>query len=364
MTVATTSNKTIALGNGATTVFNYGFLIQAASQLVVVYTDATGLATVLSPSTYTVAGVGQSGGGTVTYPLSGSPIASGTRLTMYRSVLVNQLTKLTNQGSYNPAVVEAALDYIVMIEQQIIETVGRGLVVPIDDVNPIVTLPTQTQRSNNGAGGLVLGFNAAGDPVLYASPGSLTISAYITGLMNQATAALARAYLGSGTTGDALFLTATAAAARAAIGLAPASAFVHRNGTSLSLSNAVITPVPFTTEVYDDVGIHDNAVNPERLTVPAGYTRAKLRGRATFASSAVGERTINFSKNGAAFAGGGGETRYGNTSPTTVSLFIASPMVPVVAGDYFTMDVYQNSGGALTLNGNSSETWFGIELIP
>jgi len=239
LTLATTTRKTIALGNDATTIFNYNFKIQNTGQMVVLYTDADGNSSILAVGTYTVAGAGSASGGTVTYPLSGSPIATGTKLTMYRSVLVQQLTKLINQGSYNPEVVEAALDYLTMIEQQIIETVGRAIVVPIDDVNPVVELPGQEQRSNAGAGGLAMGFDANGDITLLAGLGALTVSGFMTTFVTKTTAALGRAYLESGATGDLLFKAATAAAARSTLGSGAAGDALFLTATALAARQAI-----------------------------------------------------------------------------------------------------------------------------
>src|SRR5690348_4477621 len=110
MTIATSSSRAIARGNGVATSFAFGFLIPDSSEMTVTYTDASGVQTVLDPSLYTVAGIGDAAGGTVTYPLSGSPIASGTSITIARAVPYTQPTSLVNQGGYYPAVVEGALD--------------------------------------------------------------------------------------------------------------------------------------------------------------------------------------------------------------------------------------------------------------
>lgn len=124
MTISTTANQVIAAGDGVNTAFNFSFQVRGASDLVVTYTDASGISTTLPSSAYSVAlnaiAAGQlwAAGGAVTYPLSGSPIASGTRLTITRQLAPLQSTSLINQGGYYPQSVESALDVLTMMVQQ------------------------------------------------------------------------------------------------------------------------------------------------------------------------------------------------------------------------------------------------------
>lgn len=117
-TLTTTTNSTIALGNGVTTVFSYNFIIPNASQAVIIYTDADGVSTTLNPSQYTITGLNNSAGGTVTYPTAGSPIANGTTLTISRVVPYVQTTAIASQGPTFRAI-ENALDYLTMQTQQL-----------------------------------------------------------------------------------------------------------------------------------------------------------------------------------------------------------------------------------------------------
>lgn len=133
MAVSTTSNKVIHNGNAAATVFPYGFPILDASHLAVVYTDPAGAETTLSPSQFSVTGIGSRGGGSVTYTRSGAPIAVGTKLTIVRSVPYTQTTVLSNQGGYYPEVVERRFDEIYMAIQQLAEIVSRTTVSSISD---------------------------------------------------------------------------------------------------------------------------------------------------------------------------------------------------------------------------------------
>ena len=128
MTIATVTAKTTQQGNGATTVWNYGFLIPNQQSIAVTLTDVNGNQTLLGFGTqYSVTGLGVPAGGTVTYPLVGSPLAVGNSITIQRVAPAQQLTSLINQGGFFPDVVEAALDYVTMLVQDNAEAATRAL---------------------------------------------------------------------------------------------------------------------------------------------------------------------------------------------------------------------------------------------
>ena len=164
MTVSTTTSKTVLLGNGSQSVFPFAFEIPASGDEVITYTDASGNSTVVPSSQYTVAGFGVATGGTVTYPLLGSAIASGTTLTIERVLPLQQTTSLSNQGSYFPSAVESALDYRAMVEQQLQTEVGYCISAPLSDVSPPATLPAAANRA-----GLYLAFDQYGNPIAAAA---------------------------------------------------------------------------------------------------------------------------------------------------------------------------------------------------
>lgn len=164
MTISTESNKTIGRGNGVTTTWPYSFQLPSASDLVVSTVDSDGTITQLTPLQYTVSGVGSLTGGTVVYPLAGSPLASGTSIVLERVVPYVQEAELENQGGYFPAVVEAALDNLQMQIQQLAGGALNqelALVFPSVDVSPETILPPAAARA-----GMVMGFDGNGDPVM------------------------------------------------------------------------------------------------------------------------------------------------------------------------------------------------------
>jgi len=133
MALTTTVNKVIFSGNASATVFSFTFPIPDATYLSVIYTDAAGVETTLSASLYSVTGIGTTTGGTVTYPLTGSPIAVSTKLTLVRTVPYTQPTVFSNQGGYFPEIVEGAFDRVAMEIQQLAEIVSRYTVSSISN---------------------------------------------------------------------------------------------------------------------------------------------------------------------------------------------------------------------------------------
>lgn len=130
MTLPASAGRIVANGNGVTTSWPFNFLIPEASDLVATITEvATGSSTTLLSSQYSVTGINNPSGGTVTYPLVGSPLPSGWTFTIQRLVPYEQDTDLTNQDGFYADVLENALDYLTMQTQQLEDAVGRALVV-------------------------------------------------------------------------------------------------------------------------------------------------------------------------------------------------------------------------------------------
>lgn len=160
MTIQVQTVKTIVGGNGAQTTWSYSFPIPAGANYELIYTDSSGNETSIALSNFSVSGIGSETGGTFTYNPGSGPIAAGTTLTFIREVPYQQLTNFTNQAAYNPEVLEAALDWIVMQTQQIEEQISRALIVPVVE-NSVSPLPNAAARANR-----LLGFDQNGVPVV------------------------------------------------------------------------------------------------------------------------------------------------------------------------------------------------------
>lgn len=149
MTLSTTARSVTQVGNGVTTEWPFSFKVLDADHLVVQVIDiSAGSTTTLSTSDYSVAGIGDASGGTVTYPLTGSPLTSDDRIVITRTVPYLQELDIQNQEGFFPEVVEDQFDLIVMMVQQIASQVGNAITAPIADLAALLlTLPIAEERA-------------------------------------------------------------------------------------------------------------------------------------------------------------------------------------------------------------------------
>lgn len=199
MAVTSTTNRQTFDGDSSETVFAFTFVGVSSSDISVIYTTADGTETILDPSVYTLAlnaalpGALWGIGGTVTYPLTGSPIASGTTLTVVRELPYTQEFVLSNQGAFYPQVVEQALDYITMLTQQLQDLNGRAIVQPIVDTVPLSPLPPAAQRASQA-----LIFTSTGDVGVGTIPASGVISSAMQPVVAAASLGAGRTAFGLG----------------------------------------------------------------------------------------------------------------------------------------------------------------------
>lgn len=137
-------------GNGSTTVFAYGFRIVDEAHLEVVKLGTDGTETILTITTdYTVSGVGDSGGGSIT--MTAAP-ATGETITIIRKVPLTQEIDLQNQGPYLAEVIEDGLDLAVMRDQELQEQIDRAPKIPVStDPNVLDSLIEDIIRLSDSA---------------------------------------------------------------------------------------------------------------------------------------------------------------------------------------------------------------------
>lgn len=120
---------------------------------------------------------------------------------------------------------------------------------------------------------------------------------------------------------------------------------------SQAIGNAAWTAVAMSSESFDEGNWHDNSTNNSRFTVPGGVSYARVTATMSFVANATGDRYIRFDKNGSQYTGS--FARDGNsTEPNGTQLQLAD-VIPVVAGDYLEVKVYQDSGGNLNVSGTA-----------
>lgn len=198
-TVTNSVSSTTIAGNASQTVFPFNFIGVTANDITVIYTDAAGNETTIPQGQYTLAlnsalpgniwGIG----GSVTYPLVGSPIANGTTLTIARSV-PNTQTVSSNQGQAFPTAVEGGLDLLAMQIQQL-QATGRVLEAsPADTCTSLGFLPQAVQRANQA-----LGFDSTGcNPIALSTLPSGTVSSAMQPVVNAASLGAGRTAFGLG----------------------------------------------------------------------------------------------------------------------------------------------------------------------
>lgn len=113
-----------------------------------------------------------------------------------------------------------------------------------------------------------------------------------------------------------------------------------------SIADATWTPVSWTAEVHDVGGWYSSGTDIIVPTseIPAGFSMISLHGiaRATFVASAAGYRGLRVLVNGSAVITG---TESGFA--TDSAHIIGTDYLFVQDADVITMELYQNSGGAL-----------------
>lgn len=132
-----------------------------------------------------------------------------------------------------------------------------------------------------------------------------------------------------------------------------------------SIANTTSQIVNWDAETYDTSGIWEIA-SPSKLTVPAGVTKIRLRANVSWASNATGIRKLNITKNGGNYQGQTLATQQAvPTVGSTTDQLAVSPVLSVVAGDYFELLAQQTSGGALNIGYIASglSNWFAMEVV-
>lgn len=156
MTIGT-NRRNDAIGNNATSQYSYGFKIFAATDLkATVRHPTTNVETVLAYLThYTVAGVGDKGGGSITLlgnfdwtDVSGN-LLQDWALALTRNIDVKQETDVRNQGGFQQSVHEDAFDYFVMIDQKQQDQLDRSLSAP--ETYSSISAATQLTVGASGA---------------------------------------------------------------------------------------------------------------------------------------------------------------------------------------------------------------------
>jgi hypothetical protein len=122
MTISTTRNRIVAVGDGVETVFPYDFLVLDATHMEVYVNDE------VVAAGFTVNSVGTPAGGTVTF--STAPLVT-LSVVLRRVIPLTQLTDYTPYGPFPADTHEAALDLLTMACQQLADGLNRAVTAPL-----------------------------------------------------------------------------------------------------------------------------------------------------------------------------------------------------------------------------------------
>ena len=184
MTISTTTIKNSYSGNGSTSVFNYTFKITDEDHIQVIIRSASGTETTKTKTThYTVSGVGNSGGGQITFT-SGNIPANNETILLRRSTPQTQGLDLIENDPMPAENLEDAFDKVTIIAQELQEQLDRSLKV---SKTATITTPEITADASARAGKL-LGFDSTGN-ALDATIDGTGVATSATAAANSATAA-------------------------------------------------------------------------------------------------------------------------------------------------------------------------------
>jgi len=190
MTIGKTGNKVQYNGDGGTLPFAYEFRFFDDTDLEVILLDASNVETVQTLTTnYTVSNTGTEAGGTVTMIVAP---AVGEKLTIVGAIPETQGTDYTGNDPFPAETHETALDRLTRMAQQTSEISERSLRVTASDT---ASLEIPFDRAST-----FLGFDASKNPIAIA--GTVTeipVSTFMATVLDDETAAAARATLGAGT---------------------------------------------------------------------------------------------------------------------------------------------------------------------
>ena len=159
MTISTTTIKNSYSGDNSTTAFTYTFKITDQDDIDVIIRSADGSETTKTITThYTVAGVGNAGGGTINFTTGNVPTNTET-VVLRRSTPQTQGVDLIENDPLPADTLEDALDKLTSINQELQEEVNRSL--KISRTNTMTSTEFTTSATDRAS--KVLSFDSSGE---------------------------------------------------------------------------------------------------------------------------------------------------------------------------------------------------------
>jgi hypothetical protein len=140
MTISNTSIKNVYSGNGVATVFAFTFPIAAETELEVYLLESGFLVLKTLTTDYTISGVGNPSGGSVTFVTPPPTVTGGSDIVLVRKTPLTQLADYIEGDSFPAETHEAALDKLTKIAQEHAEALDRAAQLPINSSEDVETL--------------------------------------------------------------------------------------------------------------------------------------------------------------------------------------------------------------------------------
>ena len=135
----------------------------------------------------------------------------------------------------------------------------------------------------------------------------------------------------------------------------------RNGGTNTTISSATDTVLTWSSENFDSDNYHSTSSNTSRITIPTGKAGKYFVNAAVYweSSPTADALVLRIRKNGA------GQVQFNSVPKTngnqvTLTAFVT---LDLVVGDYLELVAYQNSGSNLTVNGDSTYTFFGVNYL-
>lgn len=127
-----------------------------------------------------------------------------------------------------------------------------------------------------------------------------------------------------------------------------------------TLADATSTALVLNNETYDVGSMHDNSVNPSRITIPTGGAGIYyFSAQATFTANATGRREIAIFKNGSKIA----ENKLFTNDAAQDTVLQVGAYDSANQNDYYEVFVYQNRGGTLDVKFGERVTFFSCQKL-
>lgn len=348
MTVATTASAITAQGSGGNFTWPFPFKIPGVSDsdksnvVLTITSNSTSPSTIVtvSSASFTVTGI-NADSGSATYPVTGTALPSTAYLTIQRVMPVVQGADITNQSGFYLSVIERALDYITMLEQNFINS--GALALRYSQTDPSASAVSAILPAISSLAGQFLAFDASGNPIASpGSPGTVASSVFMQTVLGATNSAAANALLGtvgitSFTAKGDMLIAPTASSASALV--------IGGNGYGIVADSTSTQGAAW--RVINIGGINGLFCNPNATSAATkldiAYAGAVLRNTAggIIATNTAGSLTVDITTSGpvalgrdtsSAFAVSSSCYFYLIGSPTTVSAISsansASPTLP------------------------------------